>query len=684
VGHEAQAHITEVAHGILESAHAGVASALAAAADAAAGIRAGIDAIAAAALASVQSSVDAVTDRVVGLVDSMHLPDVLRRPVVGLLHSAASIVTSGLSQVIGAIQGALDTGVSLMTEVLTSLGRAAEGLLTVVVTRVESVLNSIVGKLADFIARTIHTLETVVQSVLEPVLDWAERMVGQALEQVGRTAIRALDDNRNRHLETLAASVSPGRASNAEGQIAAIRAIGAEAVQIDQDIVHSFEEATSGSFAAIVQAVAGTVTRAIELLGARVAAALRAVAGVVARDLEGFASIARAFTQAVTALSQWVAGEFTGVLGFVRGLIKDPADALIEFAGNALRRLRSFVSALASALVGAASDIVGVFVAPPSPSYKPPPPPAPTPIEKIVIVILVVLAAIFGPELAPVIFIVLVIVVVVFLLYLLYLFLKWLFKPSPPPPSPKPPCNVTTETVAPSPAPRTRQRVGVGEEVKLTYSGGTATWTTTLGRVSPAVGSTSMFTAPDISIVGTVSASGSCGRVDTIFIVESPTGVNMARVPGSGIRHTINRPDSGIKTLTYLTPDTVNFYNTEFRELDVPASCTGVYTPFNGVGHGPYPFVGMTNIVVSGLGTQSNPATPDNIYSGDPPLFPPFVPGHIIFDIPYEYRVGGGAFMSFRTVRQISELHSDPAQTLTSDKAGAHGDTTVPAPTSTT
>jgi hypothetical protein len=68
--------------------------------------------------------------------------------------------------------------------------------------------------------------------------------------------------------------------------------------------------------------------------------------------------------------------------------------------------------------------------------------------------------------------------------------------------------------------------------------------------------------------------------------------------------------------------------------------------------------------------------------SGDPQTPPPFAPGHIIFDIPYQYKVGGGAFIPFSNVHQISELHSDPAQTLTSDKAGENGTTTVPAGTS--
>jgi glycosyltransferase involved in cell wall biosynthesis len=251
-----------------------------------------------------------------------------------------------------------------------------------------------------------------------------------------------------------------------------------------------------------------------------------------------------------------------------------------------------------------------------------------------------------------------------------------------PSPSPSPtPCKITSQTVATTPPNRTRTRVGVGERVTLRVTPGPANWSVTgRGTVSPATGSTVTFTAADRGGTATVTARVGTKRCMITFTVVEPSGIVMRRHPGSGIRHTHNRPDSGLQTDIYLTPSDVSFQNVQYHEVDVPAVANGVYAPFNGVGHDPHPATISVDGVVAGLGSKANGI--DSIYSGDPGTAPPFAPGSITFNIPYEFKVGSGAFKRFATVVQRSTLAADGV-TLTSSKAGASITIKVSDPTST-
>jgi hypothetical protein len=146
-----------------------------------------------------------------------------------------------------------------------------------------------------------------------------------------------------------------------------------------------------------------------------------------------------------------------------------------------------------------------------------------------------------------------------------------------------------------------------------------------------------------------------------------------------GLHHTKDRPDSGMQTEIFLTPADVSFQNVQYHEVDVPAVANGVYAPFNGVGHDPNPATLTVDGVVPGLGSKANAI--DNIYSGDPGTPSPFAPGSITFNIPYEFKVGAGAFKRFATVTQRSSLAADQI-TLASSKAGASVTCHVSDPTS--
>jgi peptidoglycan hydrolase-like protein with peptidoglycan-binding domain len=261
--------------------------------------------------------------------------------------------------------------------------------------------------------------------------------------------------------------------------------------------------------------------------------------------------------------------------------------------------------------------------------------------------------------------------------------------PAPPGPAPAPaPGAITSQTVATSPGLRTRTTIGVGEQVTLTHSLGTAAtaWVATAGTFLPPAGATGavvVFAAPDTAQTVTITASG----VTITLTIVAPTGAHMDRFPGSGVKHTLNLADVGIQTQPFLLPDTVNFNKVVYHELDVAGTTAAPFPCGLPPGHcgaggggaacGDLP---MTATVVAGKGTQS--AQSDCAFMGSCGTTPPFTPVVFTIAIPYEYKVGTGAFHAFSTVNQVHALLAD-ASTLTADKAGAHGDTTVASPTST-
>ncbi len=258
--------------------------------------------------------------------------------------------------------------------------------------------------------------------------------------------------------------------------------------------------------------------------------------------------------------------------------------------------------------------------------------------------------------------------------------------PTPPTPTPAPAETITSQTVVTSPGARTRTTIGVGEEVNLTHSPGSATWSTTEGAapLSATRGTKVLFTAPDTSPATTKRITVTAGAATIVFDVLAPTSVAQSREPGTGVKHTKDQPDSGIASRTFLGPDTVNFNKVRWRELDVAGVVTpGVYScnPASG-GHcgaggggAPCADFALSDTVVAGKGTQDFPP-PDCAYSGHCGTAPPFAPGSITLNIPYEYKVGTGAFHRFFTVTQQHVLAAD-SSTLMTTKAGASGTTTV-------
>lgn len=268
--------------------------------------------------------------------------------------------------------------------------------------------------------------------------------------------------------------------------------------------------------------------------------------------------------------------------------------------------------------------------------------------------------------------------------------------PASPPavtPCSKPPtCTITSQTIATAPANRARTKIGAGEEVDLTFSLGSATWTPPSsgsllpyggGSLSSTSGPKVTYTAPERADSVTISATGSGCTASITFTVVEPSGARRKQKPGTNLKHDVDRPSIGIKTDLYVLPDDVCFYNIEYRELEATAVTSGVYdhAPLKGAGHLPNPnFLPFTKTVEAGLGTKVN-SDGDQAFSGDPGTDAPFAPGSVSLDIPYVFRVAGGPEKKFDTVQQIHTLAAD-GKTLTVSKAGAKGTLQVSAATS--
>ncbi len=233
---------------------------------------------------------------------------------------------------------------------------------------------------------------------------------------------------------------------------------------------------------------------------------------------------------------------------------------------------------------------------------------------------------------------------------------------------PCPRCSISSEAMANEPPNRARTLIGVGEEVGVTFSRRTARWTTTGGTISPTEGNTVLFTAPDRAGVVTITAEGrGCTSTITFTVIE-PSAVLQRRAPGTGIKHTHNKPDIGMMMRVYLAPDCVNFQHVETIEEEVDAVDTGCYAQIRTRTHSPSTSPDTcTSHVEPGLGTRVYAR--DEIYSGRPSGSPPFAPGSRIWNIPVKFRVRGGAWRQFTTLTQVHTLAAD-GTTLTCSKGG--------------
>ncbi len=246
--------------------------------------------------------------------------------------------------------------------------------------------------------------------------------------------------------------------------------------------------------------------------------------------------------------------------------------------------------------------------------------------------------------------------------------------PEPPKEAPAtlPTPILVSETVAASPGSRARTKIGIGEEVMLSYTGGTATWTLSgPGTLIPTSGRTVMFRAGDRNAKPTITATGAPGVASLTFDVVEPSSFFMEQWPGTRTKHTNGRPDCGFLGLVFLLPGDVSFQNIEVRELNSRCVATGFYLIFNNFAHqgDAQAFSQWITVNPPAAGRPSTATLPDNIYSGDSLVGPPFPDGSMVWPITWQFRAGGGAEKSLPETQQSHHVEALTGKCTTS-KAG--------------
>ena len=216
----------------------------------------------------------------------------------------------------------------------------------------------------------------------------------------------------------------------------------------------------------------------------------------------------------------------------------------------------------------------------------------------------------------------------------------------------KPPSLViTTEAVVTVPGNRWRKAIGVGEEVILNVTPGSAQWSLSGGgRLSATHGRSVAYTAGDQAGDVTITATG-CGAETSITLtVVAPAGLLIERAAGGESERPLGPREAGFLCRLYLQPADVSFHNVEVREQGVAAVATGAYTPWNGLARQPGSSFLTVGDAIEGKGTPVN--CTDDVRAGDPGGRPPFEKGALVFEVPWEYRVGAGSPTVFATVEQ--------------------------------
>ncbi|MGF6754514.1 membrane protein implicated in regulation of membrane protease activity [Paraburkholderia sp. GAS42] len=701
-----QAEISAAAAGVVQSAQVVVVNAARTARTQADRVRGTIEGAVKTTIGSVQERVRGIADGITGVVNRFPLPDIpgvaqIRSAIGGVLRRGADVVTSGLPRLRSLISSALSLGQQLVTSMIGVFERLADAALAQVGNAIQRVIRVVAQTLQRVATQVISALQKIFNGSVLPMIARLERMTHQAIGQAQQHAISAIHSNRDQHLQSLvpqsqakggAAPAPAGAGNPAPGGAAD------EAVQNNKTIIQIFQERSSAILASVLERISATASQIVDHVSRSVAQVTQLITGKVrevTQALTQAVQVVRSFVQsAVDALTN----ALDQVITHVHALIDSPVDQLVRFGQGVLDGINSFVSRIVSNIVsfitgGTPAHEAGTFnptpTLAPSPAYLGPALPALFALLAALValvggsvivvggtVIIIIGGSVFFVS-TTVVIIVAVVVALLLLLLLIYVLYRILKK------RPQPSEKIISETVQTSPGARTRTDIGVGEEVDLTYTGGSTTWTTTGGSLSAVTGPSVVLKAPDTAQAVIVTA----GTAAITFQIIAPSRVFMART--GAMQHDKGYPNVGIRMRPYLLPDNVNFYNVVYHEMDVNGvptageySCNPFKTGHCGAGGGgvPCPDLPVTNTVVAGQGTQT--LNDDCAYSGYcTTTGPPYAPGSVSLNIPHEYKVGSGGVHPFAPVSQVHTLEAD-ADTLTTVKGEAKGKTSVNATSS--
>lgn len=636
------------------------------------------------ATASVQGRVEGIANQITDVINSVPLPDLpgvgrLRSIAVNLLNRAAGAVNGALRTVLGIIRSVFNAGMSLLGSFLRILRQFVDAALSLASSAIMSVMRLVFQALNRIVSFIVSILQRVLFGAIMPLLSRLETLIVQSITNAEKQALAQIRDNRKRHLEALASALAPGgkrdtaKATSMGSWTAAIQRITQNAIQNNRMIIQAFEEQTGGLITLIVQALMAAAARIVAEIAARIAQAFQMVLSKVIQLIQSFTRLMQDVGTFIRELIQAFIGSLTKVVDYVRSLIQNPIDQLIEFAQGALNRMFNFVRRLVRSLISGGEspeETVGAF-RPPLSFVGPAPAFAGGPIIIIgEIVIIIIGGTVIVISLT--VFIIIIIVVVLLLLLLLYLLLKWLFKPKPippPPPPPPPPCTITTRTLASAPdgTADTRITVGVNERVEMTVTGAPATWVASSGTITPIVGNTVVWTAPDTSGPSLITATQPTGSSCSVaMIVLSPASALLTRKTDVG--YTAGLAGSGFVADLTVMPISVSFSRIEVMEGSVAAVATGYYDVvlgWNGAIHPPT--AGGFKPVNS-----RNGGLRDTVGSRAPGTPTPFSKGDFLWKIPQIFRVTGnsGTGTTYSTGDHLQDMVGTSGEETTS-KEGA-------------
>jgi hypothetical protein len=228
-------------------------------------------------------------------------------------------------------------------------------------------------------------------------------------------------------------------------------------------------------------------------------------------------------------------------------------------------------------------------------------------------------------------------------------------------------------------------RFGVGELIDLSFASSPKSTAADLGGlkwfISKGAGTLSgtggndgkgLYTAPSsagsVTLVLKVVSGHNAGAVvasTTIMIVE-PTGAKMVQKPGTGILHVNGTWSCAFLGEIFLVPADVSFTNILMREGSVAAVASGFLADLNGHLHeaGALCSVGPGDCA---SGCKVN-ILEDKVVTGI--LAPPFAVGDFLWDIPWQYSVGGSPLRTFTTAQHHATADANGQATISKKGAG--------------
>src|SRR5439155_4661572 len=120
----------------------------------------------------------------------------------------------------------------------------------------------------------------------------------------------------------------------------------------DVAVVTTFRERVTGLLGSIFDAIGAGASALSQHLGQVVSRVIAVVQAPLTKILTGLRQVGQAISGFLQSLLSGLAAGITSVVGFVRSLIQNPLDAVVNFATRAVTKAGQFFAGLPSRLLG--------------------------------------------------------------------------------------------------------------------------------------------------------------------------------------------------------------------------------------------------------------------------------------------------------------------------------------------